>query len=336
MIISEYVTAEWVGGTKKYYESLGYVFTKIGDKFQVKVSDLKENSGQIIKVACDLCGAESELTLQMYTKNIKANNGIYRCKNCMYKDRGHKKLLKYAKINIDIFNDYCHDNGYVPITTINEYPGINGDVEFICPRHGKQKLLLSNIIHNNARCYRCGKESVSHTRTLSKETVKERVEKYNNNILVNPEDYVNTNIKNLNIICGNCGNVFTTSLSSYLNSEIRLCSKCIHQLSDGERKIIEYLDEYNIKYIHQKRFDDCKDIKTLPFDFYLPEYNTIIEFDGQQHYLPKYGEDHLFITQKHDKIKNEYCEKNDIKLIRIPYWEGNNMETIIKNELNIA
>jgi very-short-patch-repair endonuclease len=60
----------------------------------------------------------------------------------------------------------------------------------------------------------------------------------------------------------------------------------------------------------------------LPFDFYLPEYNLIIEFDGDQHYrnTEKFGKNGGFERiQKHDKMKNEYCEKNNIHLLRLTY-----------------
>lgn len=66
----------------------------------------------------------------------------------------------------------------------------------------------------------------------------------------------------------------------------------------------------------------------LPFDFYLPEYNCCIEYDGTTHYIPnKYGswntQENIELTQKHDKIKNEYCKKKKINLIRISYKEIN-------------
>ena len=132
-----------------------------------------------------------------------------------------------------------------------------------------------------------------------------------------------------------CGDIFETNIIR-IKAGQSCCEKCRKSSSIGERQIQMILDRYNIEYEKQKWYPDCVDQRPLPFDFYLPKYNTIIEFDGQQHYEPMYGEGHPFITQKHDKIKNEYCEKNNIKLIRIPYWEGNNMETIIKNELNIT
>ena len=106
------------------------------------------------------------------------------------------------------------------------------------------------------------------------------------------------------------------------------CPQC--QESSGERKIRQWLICHNFVYVYQNVFDNCKDIKTLPFDFYLPEYNLCIEYDGEQHFLPidfagqgeKWAKEQLTITQKHDDIKNQYCKDNNIGLIRIPYFKN--------------
>ena len=107
------------------------------------------------------------------------------------------------------------------------------------------------------------------------------------------------------------------------------CPKC--NTSHGERDIGKWLDNNNVKYITQKTFDNCRDKKPLPFDFYLPEYNACIEFDGEQHFHPvEYfgGEERFETLVNHDKIKNSYCKNNDINLLRISY----NMK--IEEELN--
>ena len=76
--------------------------------------------------------------------------------------------------------------------------------------------------------------------------------------------------------------------------------------------------------------------RPLPFDFYLPDYNILIEFDGKQHYvIESFGKDlDTFISIKiRDTIKNIYCDKNNLNLIRIPYWEINNIEEILNNKI---
>lgn len=93
-------------------------------------------------------------------------------------------------------------------------------------------------------------------------------------------------------------------------------------MSVGEKRIAEYLKRKNIDFEYQKRYKDCRDINVLPFDFYLPKYNAIIEFDGYQHYynVKQFGNS-LEYTQYHDKIKTQYCATKNINLLRIPYWE---------------
>ena len=115
--------------------------------------------------------------------------------------------------------------------------------------------------------------------------------------------------------------------------------------SVGENNIKSYLDKKCIKYETEKTYEDLKDIRELRFDFYLIDYNVLIEFDGEQHYFPwNFGvSDYDALKRfenlkKHDTMKNDYCKKNNIPLIRIPYWERGNVECFLfekLNELNI-
>jgi hypothetical protein len=92
------------------------------------------------------------------------------------------------------------------------------------------------------------------------------------------------------------------------------------------------LQKYNVKYYVQHRFDDCKYKRVLPFDFYLPDYNVCIEFQGRQHYeAVDYfgGELALKETQKRDNIKKQYCLQHNIGLMYISHFEFDNIENIL-------
>ena len=118
--------------------------------------------------------------------------------------------------------------------------------------------------------------------------------------------------------CGNIKYVVTKDLTA---GSVTSCG-CLK--SKGENKIIQILKNLSIDFISQIKFDECKDKKHLPFDFYLPEYNCCIEYDGEQHFKPVNhfgGEQQFKRRQKNDKIKTEYCIENDIRLIRIPYTD---------------
>lgn len=90
--------------------------------------------------------------------------------------------------------------------------------------------------------------------------------------------------------------------------------------STGEEIIKFILEEKGIKYIREKTFDGCKNIKKLRFDFYLPDINTCIEYNGIQHYKPikKFGGlEGLAYQMNNDRIKSEFCKNEKIKLLVI-------------------
>lgn len=103
------------------------------------------------------------------------------------------------------------------------------------------------------------------------------------------------------------------------------CS-CWKKQSQGSNKIEELLIANNISYVKEKTFIDCLSPKgnTLKFDFYINN-QYLLEYDGEQHFIPtsfnsQQDKDNKFILQKeYDQIKNAYCLKNHIPLIRIPY-----------------
>ena len=103
------------------------------------------------------------------------------------------------------------------------------------------------------------------------------------------------------------------------------------------------LEKWNYNITRQKIFEDCRDKNCLPFDCYLDDYNVCIEYDGEQHFRPvRFGKqkfqdtlDKFEITKKHDAIKNDYCKKNNIPLIRVPYYYFDDLEYFLFDKLSI-
>ncbi|AUV60227.1 hypothetical protein [Lactobacillus phage Semele] len=126
----------------------------------------------------------------------------------------------------------------------------------------------------------------------------------------------------INVKHHKCGRIFNVK-AGHLLYDGTYCKYCT--ASRGERLVQSYLDNNEIKYEKQKRFPDCKDKYTLPFDFYLPESNILIEYDGSQHNAPStyFGQESYDLTHKHDIIKDDYADSMGYKLIRIPYTENN-------------
>lgn len=330
---NQLVEIKWSNKNKKYYESKGYNFTNYGDSFYVKAKDLTNGAKSNVKVICDFCGEPYYPTYVNF--NRRQDKSVDSCNKC----RVHKQWLKTkdvrTKEKFDIIKQICIDNDYELITNESEFVGAFTPIKYICKKHGIQEQSLDNMICGH-RCYFCSYEQRGLNYRHSIEYVKSVIESYNNNKLLNPEDYINALEKNLKILCGSCGNVYITSFDAYTakgKQKIK-CFSCSCKESKGECRIREFLNANNIIFEQEKTFDDCKDVKRLPFDFYLPEYNLIIEFDGQHHFH-EIGFGNYESTKKHDKIKNEYCELHNINLLRIPYWEGNNIEEIIKKRLNL-
>lgn len=120
-----------------------------------------------------------------------------------------------------------------------------------------------------------------------------------------------------------CGNLIYRTTNELTSNVIGSCPNCYIK-SRGEWEIAYSLKELNIRYEAQKTFKGCKDERLLPFDFYLPQYNVCIQYDGSTHSEPnKYGswntEEAVLLVQKHDKIKDQFCKQEGIKLIRISY-----------------
>lgn len=187
-------------------------------------------------------------------------------------------------------------------------------IKIICPEHGIFKQTPSSHIHQKTGCPKCSKKHQYST----KEFVTKSMEMHGDRYDYGKVEYKN-NYTYVTIICDKHGE-FKQTPSNHLRG--KGCSICGN--SHSETIISQYLNKHGIDYSHQHKFDDCKHLRRLPFDFYLPEYNTCIEFNGKQHYhiVEFFGGTKGFKQQqKRDKIKKEFCKEMGIDLIVIRYDE---------------
>ena len=167
-------------------------------------------------------------------------------------------------------------------------------------------------------------------RRLTHEEFVNRMREINNDIEILGE-YINANTK-IKVRCKIDGYEWEATPNNLLSGNG--CPKCNE--SKGEKRIGKYLDSRNIKYEQQYKFDDCRSKHKLPFDFYIPSLNIAIEYDGRQHFefIDYFGGFNSFVEGKiRDTIKTIYCKENNIKLIRIPYWDFDRIEEILEKEL---
>lgn len=131
----------------------------------------------------------------------------------------------------------------------------------------------------------------------------------------------------------NCGReqpVFVTT--NDLTTGNTLSCGCLR--SKGEERITKILDSLEILYHNNYNIPGCINLETnsrLYVDFYLPELRIAIEYDGKQHFTYSNSGwnnyNNFLIGHKRDEIKNTFCKKEKIALIRIPYWDYDKLDT---------
>lgn len=215
------------------------------------------------------------------------------------------------------------------IKCVDKYINLKTKIRHKCLVCGNEWLVKPDLMINNKNgCPYCGKRV-----KLTQAAFIKKVADINPYIEVLGE-YIDHKTK-IQFACKKCKHHWYANPNNILNG--KGCPNC--KSSKGELEIIRHLDANGIEYIREYSFADCKYIHTLPFDFYLPNFNICIEYDGLQHFEPctfggisvQQATDNLEITHTKDNIKTTYCRDNNIKLIRIPYWEYDNIQNIISS-----
>ena len=213
-----------------------------------------------------------------------------------------EKFIKIASSKYKNFYDY----------SLVDYKNTSKKVKIICPIHGVFEQSPNSHLSGHG-CPKCAINS------RGQQLTKEQTFFINqaNHLHKNKYDYskvvYESNGEAIIIICPIHGEYKQTPSKHLSGQACPICKE-----SKGEREIRNYLIENKISFIRQYKFNDCRNIKPLPFDFYLPDFNTCIEFNGGQHYNSvEYwgGEETLKNVQYRDNIKMEYCKNNNIPLI---------------------
>ena len=336
MILTKKVMVNLNNGTINYYRELGYNTT---DKKQIiiLVSDLKKNSHTQIQVKCAKCGSVKEMMYKTYNKITNNNKSEYYCSKCKSEKIKQTNLEKYGvenifqyekikekikhnnieKYGVDYYQQTDNYKNKVKNTNLERY----GVSSYTKTEKCKLKIKQTKKERYGDANYNNKEKMILTIRENEKKNIINKAKKihgdlYDYSLINNYENMV----KKEKIICKKHG-VFYQSMGQHIYSK-HGCPKC--RESKGEKKIRLYLEEKKILYISQKKFKECKNKRELPFDFYLPELNICIEYDGEQHYKSfEYfgGEEKFLQTLLNDIIKTEFCDNNNIKLIRYKYDE---------------
>ncbi len=204
------------------------------------------------------------------------------------------------------------------------YKNTRTKVKIKCKTHGEWEQTPQDHIQGRG-CPHCGKLRCYNA---NKHKLKKRG--YDNTIFIekaniihnrkydyNKLSYINSRTK-ITVICPLHGE-WNITPAAHLNG--KGCPHCCS--SKGEEHIAKLLRECDIQYKRQKRFSTCRNVKTLPFDFYLPEFDILIEYQGQQHYTGWKGDKtNLLYIQHRDAIKYQWAKKNNYKLFYITYKDS--------------
>jgi very-short-patch-repair endonuclease len=136
-------------------------------------------------------------------------------------------------------------------------------------------------------------------------------------------------------LCKDCE--FEMRISDFMSTHSQRCPLCaeLNKESKAVRNMKSFLEENGISYEQEVMFEGCVNTNFLRFDFYLPDYNLLIEYDGIQHFKPSgfITDEKVKYYQNNDKIKNEWVEQHDVSLLRINYKQ--NEIKILKEFLNM-
>jgi Zn finger protein HypA/HybF involved in hydrogenase expression len=241
------------------------------------------------------------------------------CPKCSGKNLSKEEKIKNCEIIHGKIYDYSKFDFSLPVCKKSI---------IICDKHGEFFQSLHKHINYKHGCPKCKGQNKN-----TDDVIKEFKNKHENRYEYSNVQYKGWNIP-VKIYCKIHG-TFNQTPNNHLAGNG--CPTCMS--SKGELVIEKWLKSKNIIYNRQYKFDDCKYKRKLPFDFYLPTNNILIEYNGEQHYKPTYirktfiDENELIQIKIRDKIKRKYCKNNNIELIIIPYTKFDTIEKILDSKI---
>lgn len=250
------------------------------------------------------------------------------CQKCSLEARtGRPKKIRDLPSFITVARE-IHGNTYNYDKTI--YVKALEKVIITCKEHGD--FLQTPAAHySGSGCPSCGdiQRFTKLTRT-TQDYIKKAIEIHDDLYDYSKTNYINSQTPII-VTCKTHGDFYVKPTQHLIGSKCQVCSGSI-----AEKLIAKILTEREIEFHIEKTFPNLRGLSNgmLRFDFYLPAYNTVIEYQGHMHYWSVFDSD-LDKQQYHDQLKRNYCATNDIILLEIPYWERNNIEALIVQRIGI-
>lgn len=255
-----------------------------------------------------------------------------RCPHCRYIKNGINLRKTQEQFETEVKN--LKGDEY---TVLEKYEKCDIKIKMRHNKCGRDFDIFPSWFLQGYGCTHCTNEEILKNKTKSQEKFKSEIRELTNGEYSIIGKYINakTNVKMMH---NYCGTLFDVKPTMFLSAKAR-CPICTTN-SNGEVTIRQYLNSVNINYDVHKTFPDLFGTGGgyLSYDFYIPSFNMLIEYQGKQHDTPiEYfgGERQFKIQQIHDDIKRSYAKNHNIKLLEIWYWDFDNIENILQKELNI-
>ena len=181
-------------------------------------------------------------------------------------------------------------------------------------------------------CNECGNKKIGEKLTKPFLQFKEELYNINPNVIILGE-YIKQS-SHIRVKCNVCNHEWSPLGTSLLSGFG--CPMCAN--SHGEKRIDKYLHDLNIKHAHQKEYNGLYGSRggLLSYDFYLPDYNLLIEYQGEYHDGTAGNQTQADFERQvlHDQLKKEYANNNNIELMEIWYYDYDEIENILNHYFN--
>ena len=312
-----------------------------------KLSNAKSYTYEEVKIFVENLGYEliSKDYKSSHKLVLKDNDGYYYTITYGNLLTGFKpsKFHKYNPYTIQNIKLWCKLNNKPFELISKEYINNNEKLKWQCLKSECLDIFQANWrdIHTGNGCGVCQGLQITLSNCLATknpELAKEWHITLNGNLT--PYDITSKSHSPVWWQCGNdINHIWNTSPANRSNGSNGNNTGCpICNESKGEKECKKIFDSRNEYYIHQKEFEFLIGLGggNLSYDFYLPQYNLLVEYQGEFHDGTAYQqtEEEFKIQQEHDKRKKEYAQINNIKLLEIWYWDFDRIEEILDRELN--
>ncbi|AUS02887.1 protein of unknown function DUF723 [Vibrio phage 2.275.O._10N.286.54.E11] len=290
--------------------------SKFGDRFDYSLIENFKNRQSAVTIICPDHGEFS----CMARNHLGARTGS--CPDCFIPNNSitqEQFIENFKKI---------HGEKYDLSKVV--YKGAHTKVVIICSEHGEFEMTPDNLINGKHSCQVCGQLSRNKSNTLTQEEFIQKAKDVHGDLydysLIDYSAYDDRHP----IICSKHG-IFYQQGSAHISMKSG-CPNC--RTSKGELETKKILDDNNITYIQQYRVNDvdCK----YYYDFYLPDYNLFVEYDGKQHYefVPIFHKDTdgFNRAQHRDTVKTAKAEELG-NILRIRY--DDNVKQVLLEKLGI-